>query len=190
MTQAELVAKSGVGRSWLSRVVIGHIKKPDDVKLEKLAKGLDMPLDELRRKVYGIPELKDMGGIVEIPRKGYINAGISVETAEQNLGTLKLPEFLVRGKSMDRLFALIVSGDSLSGDNITNGHEVLVEKDADIINGKIYVVKLDNELVARHVYRRDDHLRLVASNGDYDDILATEAAIQGRIILSGNWKEH
>jgi len=67
----------------------------------------------------------------------------------------------------------------------------VVNKEAgDIIDGKIYIVRLGNEVCARHVFKLDDSLRLASSNGEYKEMLANEVEILGRLILTGRWKRH
>ena len=49
----------------------------------------------------------------------------------------------------------------------------------------MYIVKLGNEVVGRHICREKDKLKLVASNGTYEVPEAEDVEIQGRVILSG-----
>lgn len=85
---------------------------------------------------------------------------------------------------MDAVFALRISGDSLIGDKINNGDNVVIDPNPDIIEGKIYAVKLQNEFVARHVHREGEFVVLTSSNGKYERMKVEEAEIVGRIIWS------
>jgi len=44
------------------------------------------------------------------------------------------------------LYCLRISGESLIGDQINNGDDVVIEPFTDLIDGKIYAVKLDINL--------------------------------------------
>lgn len=83
-----------------------------------------------------------------------------------------------------------VNGDSLQGDGINHGDLVIVEPNVEIIDGKMYVIRRQNEVVARHLYTDADKLKLVSSNEDYETVEATDIEVLGRLILSGRWKKH
>lgn len=82
-----------------------------------------------------------------------------------------------------------VCGDSLEGDNIHDGDLLIIEPDSDIIANKIYILRLGNEVVARHVLQEQNKLKLVASNGSYQVIEVIEAEILGRVVLAGRWQK-
>lgn len=67
---------------------------------------------------------------------------------------------------------------------------VILEPNAEIIDSKIYVIRRENEVVARHLYQQGDRLKLVSSNRHYETIEATDIKVLGRVILSGRWKKH
>jgi repressor LexA len=185
LNQVELALKGGVTRSWLTRAESGAYMTIKDDMLEKLARGLDMTLVDLRKEIWGIPnsEPGKTYPLATIPIIGYITAGIPAPAEQQSLGVTYVEEGLLEGISPENVFALIVSGDSLKNDGVHTGDIAIVERTTDIINGRVYAVKMDNQSVARHVHKLNDHLRLTAANGDYKEISATDVEIQGRIIL-------
>jgi SOS-response transcriptional repressor LexA len=82
------------------------------------------------------------------------------------------------------LYCLRISGESLIGDQINNGDDVVIEPFPDLIDGKIYAVKLDNQFVARHVHRENGYVILTSSNGKYEKMKVEELEMVGRIIWS------
>ena len=79
-------------------------------------------------------------------------------------------------------FLLLNLGDSLKGDNINNGDIVVIEPHPDLIEGKIYIIRLDNEVVARHVHRENGFAVLTSSNGKYARIEVDKLEVIGRVI--------
>jgi repressor LexA len=123
--------------------------------------------------------------VLPIPIRGYINAGTPAPIEPIDLGMAWVEKDKISGvKKMDAVFALRISGDSLIGDKIANGDNVVIDPNPDIIEGKIYAVKLQNEFVARHVHREGEFVVLTSSNGKYERMKVEEAEIVGRIIWS------
>lgn len=210
----KLAELSGVSRQYIGFLEAGQ---DHDVSIEKrlaIARVLNIPEQEIlgleddRTKIVSIItdrvdaalagfRVKETGekyeplDLVTIPLRGYVPAGIPVSTEEEKGETIEVPRQLLNGASLDQLFALKISGNSLSGDEIYSGDSVVVNpNEKNIVNGKIFIVRIGNEVAARHVYKKDDYLRLVSSNGDYKEIAATDVEILGKLMVSGRWKKH
>lgn len=148
------------------------------------ARSIDVILAEAQQAI-GRMEL------VDIPLRGSVPAGFPLAVSEQQGEYVSIPRQLLNATPPEKVFALEISGDSLEGDGIYTGDTAIVDQAAvDIIDGKIYIVRIDTEVCARHVFKKNDHLRLKSSNGDYEDILARDVEILGRVILTGRWKKH
>lgn len=80
------------------------------------------------------------------------------------------------------MFALVVSGISLEGDGIEDGDTLLVDPDAGLQVGSIHIVRIENECCARHVFIEEEHVRLRASNGLYEEITAKELELVGKVV--------
>lgn len=141
------------------------------------------PLDAILKEAQ---ESYDRLEIVEIPIKGMVPAGYPSAEEERIEGYVSIPREQL-GKASKGLFALRVSGDSLIGDDIMSNDLVIVDPTLPIINGNIYVVRLENEVVIRHVRKTDDSLELTSSNGKYQLIKATQVETLGGVILFGHW---
>jgi len=118
--------------------------------------------------------------IEEIPIKGYVSAGTPRESWEVDLGTVPVQANIL--KEYPKAFALVVSGDSLEGDAIHNGDIVVVDPEAALNVGKIYIAQVGDELCARHLYIEDGIVRLKSSNQDYEDVRATGINVVGRVV--------
>lgn len=101
-----------------------------------------------------------------IPIQGVITAGKLQEAVEENLGTITLETLF---PSMDRMFAIRVSGNSMMGVDIHDGDYVLLMDD-DIPNGGIGAILYNGETTLKKVFYDERGLRLEAANKEYEDI--------------------
>ncbi|MET0039417.1 helix-turn-helix domain-containing protein [Dehalococcoides mccartyi] len=202
LTQEALGLLCGLRGTYINHIEKGRYKNLTVQTAQKIALALEVSPEELMETEIsdkaGLPDqsvtdmLKsftaDFAGklqkleIIEIPIRGIIPAGNPTVVEEIDLGVVRVPREVVEGK-IDRVFALKIGGESLSGDGLHYGDNVLIDPDAPIIDGKIYAVRIGGtEVLARHVYKENGHLRLESSNNEYKRVLATEVEIQGRLI--------
>lgn len=59
---------------------------------------------------------------------------------------------------------------------------MIVDPEGAMVQGKIYIVKMGNEFVARHLHVEDGHFRLKASNGAYEDLRVAGVQLIGRVV--------
>lgn len=66
-------------------------------------------------------------------------------------------------------FCLKARGDSMTGARIMDGDVVFIQKDAELVNGGIYAVEIDDEATLKRVYYDEtaQELRLLAENPKY-----------------------
>lgn len=141
------------------------------------------PLSSILREAVVAQERLE---VREVPVMGKISAG-TLKVSEQILeGYIPIPVILLP-KSNKEFYALTIEGESLIGDGIKDGDTVIIEPDPEYIDGKIYVVKIDHEIVARHVKKQKDRLKLESSNGNYSVIEPSKVELQGRVVLKGRW---
>lgn len=198
LTQEALGLLCGLRGTYINHIEKGRYKNLTVQTAQKIALALGVNTEELMETETsdktGLPDrpIDDMLSIfstklrqlevVEIPVRGVIPAGNPAVEEEIDLGVIRVPREVVEGK-IDRVFALKIGGESLSGDGLHYGDNVLIDPDAPIIDGKIYAVRIGGtEVLARHVYKENGHLRLESSNGEYKRLLATDVEIQGRLI--------
>jgi len=101
-----------------------------------------------------------------IPVMGIITAGKLQEAVEERLGTITLETLF---PSLDKIFAIRVSGNSMIGADINDGDYVLLMDD-DIPNGGIGAILYDGETSLKKVYYDAKGLRLEPANEEYEDI--------------------
>lgn len=206
-TQEDLSSRSGISRESIAQYELGYIKTCPNKSLNAFAHAFDTNTAELSSYFAGgalpsnriptgalIRELSqryEAAEIIEVPLLGYVNAGIPAPVEQVDLGTVLVCKNELSGAiKLESLFALYVSGDSLIGDDIEDGDIVIIERDSAIIDGKIYILNLNNEFVARHLHNDNGTIILTSSNGKYARITPEELEISGRVVLSGNWKKH
>ncbi|KSV16333.1 hypothetical protein DA01_03625 [Dehalococcoides mccartyi] len=194
MTQSELARRSGVDRAYISQLESGKTYSATLGIAQKLARGLDISTSALLgEKEESLGNLlsraqaisRRMDDIEFIPVIGYIPAGYPELVDEEAASDyVPVPKELLKNASK-RVYALRVSGESLKGDGIENGDIIIVDKDSEMFEGKIYAVRTaHNEVTAKHLYLNNGQIILRSSNGDYKDLVMTNADILGRVIAS------
>lgn len=178
LTQEAVGEKLGVSLHTVSNWEGGR-NEPTEQHLEELVQLYGVPVEELVRAAAA-----GAGGplpVSSVPLRGYVAAGAPREAYELDLGAVPVPAAVLQ--KHPQAFALVVSGDSLSGDGISDGDVLLVDPEAGLQVGKIYIVRLpDGEVCARHVHLKDGAVRLRASNGTYKDLDVIQADILGRVV--------
>lgn len=207
LSQRKLAELSRVSRTYINLLEKGKRKgsKVSSQKIIAIARALQISAEVLLEIAAGvIPQSVDrlVDGLLDdyrairdsakIPRYGFVPAGSLFPAEQEHLGEVEIPRGqLEAAHDVGELYALRVAGSSLLGDGIEDGSDIIIDRNAlEIIDGKIYVIRLGSEVCTRHVYKANDHLRLVSSNGEHREILATKVEILGRVILSGRWKRH
>lgn len=120
-----------------------------------------------------------------IPILGIISAGRLQEAVEANLGTITL-EMLF--PNLERVFAIRVSGQSMSGAGICDGDYVLLIDD-DIPNGGIGAVMYNDETSLKRVYHDENGLRLEPANDEYPAI-TIQPDIFEEVVVLGRYVGH
>jgi repressor LexA len=134
-------------------------------------------------------DVETISEMLQIPIRGLIPCGIPFPEEQQDGETVGVPrERLGILATRKDLYALRVSGDSLEGDGIHKGQYVVIEPNAPLVNGAIYIVRLGNSVVARHVEKTEGKIRLRASNDHYQDLEPSEVELLGKIITWGGWQ--
>ena len=206
-SQRALSQIAGVDRSLINQIETGARNSASLGTLIKFSKAFEVNLDELTTNIesYDAPlpvkpfssiinELKERYealSLVEIPVIGVVPCGTPFPVDQVKSEEFAyVPRLLLNGANFSSLYALTAHGDSLQGDDVFDGDHLIVDpSQRNIVDGKIYAVRLGNETCARHVSVQDGHLRLESSHKDYRVIEASEVEILGRVVLSGRWKK-
>jgi len=155
-------------------------RQPDLEQVSKLADYFDVTTDYLLgRDVFQPIKGAD---IVSVPLVGNVKAGVDGLALENVEGyTSFLPEDIKKGKEY---FALRISGDSLVGDGIFPDDVVLVEKNADYVPNKLYVVIINGEEgTLKHLTVNHDHYVLTSSNPNYPPRILNGKQLEDTVIV-------
>lgn len=126
------------------------------------------------------PKREDKSGI---PVLGEITAGTLQEAVEANLGRITLDTVF---QNLDRIFAVRVRGESMTGVDIHDGDYVLLMDD-NIPDGGVGAILYNGETSLKRIFMDHNGLRLEPANPKYDEIYISpdifeEVKILGRYI--------
>lgn len=175
MTQSQAGEVVGVDAVTVRRWELGHFS-PSPENLERVAAIYGVSVAAL---VQSASPASHEAIVVNVPLRGYIEAGLHRDSYEVDLGEMPFPRPLL--EDYPRVFSLIASGDSLVADGIHNGDILLVDPDREIRVGTLCVVRIDGTLCAaiflgRHV------LRLRMPSGRSEDLDASSLEIIGNVV--------
>jgi repressor LexA len=158
-TQAEIRDHFGFGSLNTVRGHLVLIEKKGYIRLNSgKARGIQLVLSPATVS-------RQRGG--SIPLLGTIAAGVPI-WAEQNIEDhLPIPpSFFGEGE----LFALRVTGDSMTGAGIRNGDIAVIQKRDRVENGEIAAVLIEQEATLKRIYLLPDLLVLKAENPAFEDL--------------------
>ncbi|MEW5734539.1 MAG: transcriptional repressor LexA [Thermodesulfobacteriota bacterium] len=118
----------------------------------------------------------------EVPVVGAIRAGLPMYAQQEWDGAVTLDAALFTG---DNLFALRVTGDSMSGAGILDGDIAVCEPRQYARNGEIVAALIrGEEATVKRFFLRADHIELKAENPDYPPLVLSfdEVLVQGRVV--------
>ena len=142
---------------------------------------VSLTLPSLKRIIREIEAATERLECLQVPVLGAIPAGTPFTEEEQVTEYLPVPRGMI-SETAREVYALRVSGNSLLQDGIMSGDFAVIEPEAEVVDGRIYAVRLENEVVLRRVYREADCWRLEAGEG-YPPIRRQDAEILGRLVL-------
>jgi SOS-response transcriptional repressor LexA len=205
--KSRLGKKSGIDPGYIARIESGRIPNPGLPILKKLAAAMDLPLlrligeeesagnintgklFELKRALgrFVSREIESLGEALQIPVRGYVRAGtpcvVEQEEGEVLIISRNLIESLTR--KAGNVYALRIAGESLSGDGLHTGDDILVFQTSNFdIEGKLYVIRdpQTGESVVRHLQHKDGRIRITAAHPEYQPLLLDEVEVIGRVI--------
>jgi repressor LexA len=114
-----------------------------------------------------------------IPLAGTVAAGLPVEAVE-DIEELSLSSHF---GSIDSLFCLRVSGESMIEEDIQDGDYVICRRSAHAENGQLVVAIVDNEnATLKRFYKEKDCVRLEPANENFDPIYSENCRIEGVVV--------
>ncbi len=123
----------------------------------------------------GIELLKPAVGI---PVVGRISAGKpidAIENIEEHIDSI------TDMFGLKNMFALRVTGDSMTGAGIFDGDMVVIRKQKTAVDGEIIAALLENEATIKRYYFTPDGIKLVAENPKYSPIVSKDVKVLGKV---------
>lgn len=124
----------------------------------------------------------------KIPIVGRVAAGSPILAIENIEGSVVVdPTFM---KKTENSFALRVKGDSMINAGIFEGDLVIVSPKKEAVNGEIVVAMLDDEVTVKTIEIKNNNIRLIPSNNDYNPIEINperEFSIVGKVVGVVRW---
>ena len=171
---SELSEMTGISQATISQYRSGY-SQPKQPRLMVIAEalgvnpvwlmGLDVPMRISEDEELQIPQLPNVFPISKkrIPLLGEIACGEPIFCNEDR------ESYIAAGTDVRADFCLKARGDSMTGARIMDGDVVFIRKDAELVNGQIYAVEIDDEATLKRVYYDEaaQELRLLAENPKY-----------------------
>ncbi len=118
-----------------------------------------------------------------VPILGKVTAGVPILASENFDGYLDFSPNQTK-YTMENLFALKVSGNSMVGVGIFDGDYVVVERSDYAENGDIVVVMIEDEATVKTFYKEKGRFRLQPENPEYKPILVEDLILLGKVIAA------
>lgn len=182
LTQEELAQKLNIGRSRISMYESGQ-REPDFETTELIADFFNVDVDYLlgrTSKTTMLPESMAHGELPrfpnvfpiktrKIPLLGEIACGQPIFCTEDR------ESYVEAGTDVKADFCLKARGDSMVGARILDGDLVFIQRDAELENGQIFAVAIDDEATLKRVYydAKSQVLQLMAENSRYAPLIYT-----------------
>ena len=124
----------------------------------------------------------------KVPIVGRVAAGSPITAIENIEGSVIVdPAFI---KKAENSFALRVKGDSMINSGIFENDLVIVTPNKNPVNGEIVVAMLDDEVTVKTFENKNNKIRLIPSNDNYQPIEITtnrEFSIVGKVVGVVRW---
>ena len=209
ITSEKLAKDAGINHNTLRRWETGHCEEPKLNDIKKLAKGFGTTkavlehylesgnVNEIFKKEFvtnireGLGEIENKiynttSPTIDIDDFGPTPCGAPCDSSQVPVCKTSIPREFVNGINPNRLLILHASGDSLIEEKIKDGDIILIEKDAEFVEGKLYAVNIPgNGCTVKKLFRTaDGKARLVPANHKYPEMIFEEAQIVGRVMIS------
>ncbi len=167
-TLREIGKRFGISSTFGVKRHLDALVKKGYLNIESNAsRGISVIHDE---PVKILEELNDI--YRRIPIVGRVAAGSPILAMENIEGSIVIdPAFM---KKTEDCFALKVKGDSMTNAGIFEGDLVIVSPANTALNGDIIVAMLDDEVTVKTFEQRNDRMRLLPQNNNYQPIEINE----------------
>jgi len=115
--------------------------------------------------------------VVSIPILGEVPAGKPEKKEENRSDTIAVDETIIGNCKGQRLFALKITGESMTGRSICDGDWVIVDADASPNEGEVVVALIDGDNTLKTLAKKKKRFYLKSENPDYPDWIPMEEMI-------------
>lgn len=178
MKQAELVEKTGIGKSSISTYISGAYE-PKQKNIYKIAKALNvneawlMGADVSSERSLSYVESSNKGVTINV--LGRVAAGIPIEAIEDIIDTEEISEELAK---TGEFFGLRIHGDSMEP-KFSKGDVVIVRKQEDAESGDIVIATVNgDEATCKRLRKYRDGIELISNNPSYDPMFFSNQEIE------------
>ncbi|MHB9037445.1 MAG: transcriptional repressor LexA [Armatimonadota bacterium] len=122
----------------------------------------------------------ELPGLSYVPLVGQIAAGSPILAEEHVEEMLPMPQSLAGAEG--ETFFLKVKGESMIDEGIIPGDLVMIEKCADVTNGELAAVMVEDEATVKRFYRRECMIVLEPANVNYEPIIVDPSTMRCSVI--------
>ena len=170
----------GVQKAAICKYETGRASLPQEMLL-RLADLFSVSTDYLLGRDAASPSAPFSFHMVELPVVGRVHAGLPILAEENVEEHISVPAADVQN---GEFFFMEVEGDCMTDAHIVEGALVLVRLQPRVENGQIAVVRINDEVVLRHVKWVRNQLILYPANPNYDPMVIASGDVQiiGRVV--------
>ena len=190
LTQRTVAKRASTPRAYISQIESG-VRSPSERMAEDiLIKGIGLTYPHARRIIdqwklgkVGLPEeLQPIAEtqFVTIPILCSVPCGEPKEVYDDADGYISLPQSQM--PEGHRLFAVMAEGLSMLGEDIVPGDIIICDPDAEVKDGDMAIVKLEEGYTLKSVHFEDGYVRLDPANRGFKPIEASRLEIVAKVI--------
>lgn len=177
-TQLELAKSIGVSNTTINNYVMGY-NMPRMDKVDKICSFFGIKRSDLISEPQPFLDLIPLQKTKKIPILGYTYCG-AFSWSEENFQGYFIADNLIKAD-----YCLIAKGDSMIEADIYDGDIVFLKHTSTVENGKIAIVKIDDEVTLKKVIKTKDRVILEPYNKKYQPIILEDepkARIVGEMV--------
>ena len=190
LTQEQVAQRARTPRAYISQIESGVRSPSDRVAEDILMKGIGLTYSEAQRIIsqwklekMGLPqELESMAdaGFIPVPILGSVPCGEPEEIHEDTCGYISLPKS--RMPQNHRLFAVLAEGLSMAGEDIFSGDIVICDRDAQVKDGDMAIVKVEDGATLKRLHFGDGYAILQAANKGFAPMETSRIQVVAKVI--------
>ena len=190
LTQKQVAQKARTPRAYISQIESGARSPSDRMAEDILMKGIGLTYSETQQvinqwklqKIGLSQELEPVTetGFAAIPILGAVPCGEPRAVYEDAHGYVSLPRS--RMPENHHLFAVLAEGLSMVGADIVPGDIIICDPDAQVNDGDMAIVKVENGATLKRVHFKDGYAKLDSANKGFGSMETSSIQIVAKVI--------